>query len=32
MNPSIGAILVAGVLQWGMLGVLAGTVVRSLRG
>lgn len=31
VNPSIGATLMAGVVQWGILGALAGMVVRSLR-
>lgn len=31
VNPSIGAVLLAGVVQWGVLGAGVGAVVRSLR-
>jgi hypothetical protein len=31
MNPSISATLVAGVVQWGVIGAGVGAVVRSLR-
>ena len=31
VNPSIGAILVVGVVQWGVIGAGVGAVIRSLR-
>lgn len=31
VNPSIGATLVTGVVQWGVIGAGVGAVVRSLR-